>query len=125
METGDLSLPDLIKNSRSAQAAGLAGYALRLLTDAQMQVWKGIQLTSEQSLHDTPCASVSYYSDAHTPRVPALAVATGSHVFIYRNLRPYYRFSLPKEVPHEEERTVWYLHYPLQTTVHIPVHIKL
>lgn len=39
--------------------------------------------------------------------LPALAVASGSHVYIYRNLRPYYKFVLPPEDIHPEEETVW------------------
>ncbi len=38
------------------------------------------------------CCSLA---DANTPRTPAVAVATGSFVYVYRNLRPYFKFTLP------------------------------
>ena len=67
-----------------------------------------MQLASEQALQDIPSAIVTYYSDSQSAALPALAIAIGSNVFIYRNLRPYYKFALPKEVVHEEEKTIWY-----------------
>ena len=58
---------------------------------------------------DVPCAIASFYADAQSPRIPALAVAIGPNVFIYRNLRPYYKFTLPLDVVSEIEKTVWYV----------------
>ena len=34
-------------------------------------------------------------ADDKRPRIPSIAVAAGSHMFVYRNMRPYYKFSLP------------------------------
>lgn len=39
----------------------------------------------------SPTGLVVFYGEAAGPRIPALAVAAGSSVYIYRNLRPYYR----------------------------------
>jgi Bardet-Biedl syndrome 1 protein len=60
-----------------------------------MQVWKGTALQSEHNLLEAACSICPFYSDLSTPRIPALGVAAGAHIFIYRNLRPYYKFTLP------------------------------
>eukprot|EP00951_Prasinocladus_malaysianus_P005795 scaffold40843_cov21-Prasinocladus_malaysianus.AAC.1 len=39
--------------------------------------------------------------------LPALAVASGCNVFIFRNLRPYYKFVIPAEEAHPEEKKIW------------------
>ena len=33
--------------------------------------------------------------DTTDPRTPAVAVAAGSFVYVYKNLRPYFKFTLP------------------------------
>ena len=71
-----------------------------------VQVWAGTQKLSEHALIDTPVAIASFISDTST-RQPSLAVAAGSHIFIYRNLRPYYKFVLPPEEVNSEEQETW------------------
>jgi hypothetical protein len=51
--------------------------------------------------------SMSLRADANTPRTPAVAVATGSCVYVYRNLRPYFKFTLPAVDIHATETSVW------------------
>ena len=91
--------------------AGLAWLGGFLHTDPGIrlpfQVWKGTQLASEHALLDVPCAIASFYADAQSPRIPALAVAIGPNVFIYRNLRPYFKFTLPLDIVSETEKTIW------------------
>ena len=41
------------------------------------------------------------------PRKPAVAVASGPYVFIYRNLRPYFKFTLPPVDIDKQERDIW------------------
>lgn len=60
-----------------------------------IQVWKGTHKASEHALLDVPVALTSFVSDAAPPRLPALAVAAGGCVYIFRNLRPYYKFVVP------------------------------
>ena len=55
-----------------------------------------------------PVAITSFVSETAAPRMPSLAVASGSHVFIYRNLRPYYKFVLPPEDVNLEEQELWW-----------------
>jgi hypothetical protein len=48
------------------------------------------------TLLDVPVAMCAFYPDQLTPRIPSIAVAAGSFVFVYRNLRPYMKFTLPQ-----------------------------
>ena len=50
---------------------------------------------SEHFLLEEPVAVCVYFTDSRQPHTPAVAVAGGGFVFIYRNLRPYFKFSLP------------------------------
>jgi hypothetical protein len=70
-------------------------------------VWKGTTLQSEHNLLEPAVAIVPFYSDLSTPRLPALAVAAGPFVFIYRNLRPYYKFTIPPVDINPQEADVW------------------
>ena len=65
----------------------------------KLKVWKGTALQSEHNLLEAACGICPFYSDLATPRTPALGVAAGAHIFIYRNLRPYYKFTLPAVSP--------------------------
>jgi len=75
--------------------------------DRKLKVWKGAQKMSEHSLLDTPVAIASYIAEASPTRVVSLAVAAGSHIYTYRNLRPYYKFVIPQESVNDEEQTLW------------------
>mmetsp|Transcript_17466 Transcript_17466/g.38031 ORF Transcript_17466/g.38031 Transcript_17466/m.38031 type:complete len:600 (-) Transcript_17466:231-2030(-) len=93
---------------RMADLAGDGEYRL-LIADAskKLKVWKGTVLQSEHNLLEPAVAIASFYSDLSTPRLPALAVAAGPFVFIYRNLRPYYKFTLPPVDIDPQEAEVW------------------
>lgn len=45
--------------------------------------------------------------DTNVPRKPAVAVASGPYVFIYRNLRPYFKFTLPPVELTQQETHIW------------------
>lgn len=62
---------------------------------------------SEHALLDTPSALATFYSDLNKPQTPAVAVASGPYIFIYRNLRPYYKFTLPQVDVDPLEQEVW------------------
>lgn len=61
----------------------------------KLKVYRGTALSSESALLDLPTGLVSFFMDLHEPRVPAVAVASGPCVYIYKNLRPYFKFTLP------------------------------
>jgi Bardet-Biedl syndrome 1 protein len=45
--------------------------------------------------------------DESSPKTPAIAIASGPHIFIYRNLRPYYKFTLPPLQIETLENETW------------------
>lgn len=75
--------------------------------DQKLKVYRGTALVAEHKLLDTPVALCAFYTDMSTPRTPAIAVAAGSHVYVYRNLRPYFKFTVPSVEVAEAETTVW------------------
>lgn len=98
-------------HSACARLADLSGDgdAKLLVADAdrKLKVFKGTALCSEHLLLDVPVAMCAFYSDRAEPRTPSVAVAAGPFVFIYRNLRPYYKVKLPHIDIAEEEAAVW------------------
>jgi len=76
-------------------------------SDCKLKIYKGTTLVSENVLLDAPVSICVFFPDANKPRMPSVAVAAGAFVFIYRNLRPYYKFSLPMLTVDEKERDLW------------------
>ena len=44
---------------------------------------------------DLPTGVCTFYMDTTDPHTPAVAVASGAFVYVYKNLRPYFKFTLP------------------------------
>uniref|UniRef100_A0A8C2XJ10 Bardet-Biedl syndrome 1 n=1 Tax=Cyclopterus lumpus TaxID=8103 RepID=A0A8C2XJ10_CYCLU len=61
----------------------------------KLKVYRGTALMSESTLLDLPAGLVAFFMDLHEPRIPAVAVASGPCVYVYKNLRPYFKFTLP------------------------------
>ena len=61
----------------------------------KLRVFSGVRQRSEHPIasQGEPCAVTSFYADDRLPRVPAVAVAAGPHVYVYRSLRPFVRFT--------------------------------
>jgi Bardet-Biedl syndrome 1 protein len=77
-------------------------------SDKKLKIYTGTTLLSESIMLDAPVAICTFYPDAKTkPRVPSVGVAAGPFVFIYRNLRPWYKFSLPTREPSQQESHAW------------------
>ena len=77
-------------------------------SDKKLKIYTGTTLLSENVLLDAPVSICTFYPDAKAvPRVPNVAVAAGAFVFIYRNLRPWYKFALPPGEVHPEESRAW------------------
>ena len=94
--------------SRSLRFVGTGEHAL-LVADLEqkLRVFKGTRQTSEHPLVDEPVAVCGFYMDEKKPRVPAVGVACGPHVFVYRNLRPYFKFTAPAVELDREELAIW------------------
>ncbi|KAE8740184.1 hypothetical protein FOCC_FOCC014304 [Frankliniella occidentalis] len=76
-------------------------------TNVKLKVYKGTSLHSETALLDVPTGVVSFYMDFSEPRMPAIAVASGSNIYIYKNMRPYFKFSLPSMDVNPLEKDLW------------------
>ena len=76
-------------------------------TDLKLKVFKGASLIKESNLVDVPTALISLYMDNLQPRVPGIAVAAGSSIYIYKNLRPSFQFTLPALDVHAVEKEIW------------------
>jgi len=75
--------------------------------DKKLKIYKGTTLAVEYAILDTPVAMCIIYSEATMPRIPSIAVAAGGHVFIYRQLRPYRKWSCPfVDIP-SAEVSIW------------------
>ncbi|KAF8073129.1 Bbs1 [Scenedesmus sp. PABB004] len=76
--------------------------------DKKLKVWRGTAKASEHALLDAPTAVTSFLPPAASPpRMPTLAVAAGPHVYMFRALRPHYRFTLPPADSSPAEDAVW------------------
>lgn len=80
-----------------------------IIADAQrrLKVFSGTSLVNDSALMTVPAAVASFYMDYRDEvRRPNVAVASGAYIFIYKNLRPYYKFGLPPvELPEVDVRT--------------------
>ncbi|XP_037547229.1 Bardet-Biedl syndrome 1 protein [Nematolebias whitei] len=73
----------------------------------KLKVYRGTALMSESVLLDLPAGLVAFFMDVHEPRIPAVAVASGPCIYVYKNLRPYFKFTLPSLVINTLEQEVW------------------
>ena len=62
---------------------------------------------SENTIIDLPTGVVTFHMDQTEPKVPAVAVASGAHIYIYKNMRPYFKFTLPTLEIHPAEKELW------------------
>ena len=45
--------------------------------------------------------------DQTEPRIPAIAVALGTQIYIFKNSKPYFKFQLPSLEVHPVEKELW------------------
>ncbi len=55
----------------------------------------GTEQTQESPLMEMPTGVCTFYMDTTDPRTPAVAVSCGSLIYVFKNLRPYFKFTLP------------------------------
>ena len=75
--------------------------------DMKLKVFKGTTLFMESAIIDLPTALVTFYMDRNDPRTPAVAVASGPFIYVYKNLRPYFKFTLPTLEVNPVEQDLW------------------
>ena len=73
----------------------------------KLRVYKGTQQVTENTIIDLPTGVVTFHMDTTEPRIPAIAVASAAHIYIYKNLRPYFKFTLPTLEIQPMEKEVW------------------
>ncbi|KAJ3608312.1 hypothetical protein NHX12_025361 [Muraenolepis orangiensis] len=98
---GDMGPPVGGSSSSSSTSTSSCSSSMKL------KVYRGTALMSENTLLDLPTGLVSFLMDLHEPRLPAVAVASGPFVYVYKNLRPYFKFTLPGLEVNALEQDVW------------------
>eukprot|EP00164_Ancoracysta_twista_P002068 GFYU01002724.1.p1 GENE.GFYU01002724.1~~GFYU01002724.1.p1 ORF type:complete len:595 (-),score=154.58 GFYU01002724.1:156-1940(-) len=81
-----------------------------LLADPEqrkLRVYKGTTVVTEHTLLEKPCSICVFYQDEKTPRTPSVAVAAGPYIFIYRHMKPYFKFTLPSLEIDTKENEIW------------------
>lgn len=73
----------------------------------RLKVLKGPTVLTESPLPALPASAATFLMEQHEPRTPALALASGPCVYVYKNLRPYFKFSLPQLPPNPLEQDLW------------------
>eukprot|EP00761_Pharyngomonas_kirbyi_P013648 gb/GECH01013677.1/.p1 GENE.gb/GECH01013677.1/~~gb/GECH01013677.1/.p1 ORF type:complete len:624 (+),score=115.66 gb/GECH01013677.1/:1-1872(+) len=73
----------------------------------KLRVMRGTAIVSEKNLLGDPVAMASYYMDHASPQRPIVAVASGPYLFLYKNMRPHYKFTLPPVGVSSRETKVW------------------
>uniref|UniRef100_A0A915Q5H8 Kinesin motor domain-containing protein n=1 Tax=Setaria digitata TaxID=48799 RepID=A0A915Q5H8_9BILA len=73
----------------------------------RLKVFKGLQLIGENVLSDLPSAIVSFNNEQTQPCPASLAVACGSSILIYKNLKPFYKFTPPSLEINADEAEAW------------------
>ncbi|XP_071492569.1 BBSome complex member BBS1-like [Diadema antillarum] len=75
--------------------------------DMKLKVYKGTSLISENAIIDLPTGVCTFFMDTNEPRVPAIGVASGPYLYVYKNLRPYFKFTLPPLDVNPVEQDLW------------------
>ncbi|XP_076292427.1 BBSome complex member BBS1-like isoform X1 [Lasioglossum baleicum] len=74
----------------------------------KIRVYKGGDQVTEHNMVDRSCGVVGLYTENGEPRSSVLAVGGGSSVYIFKNMRPYYKYCLPHIDVHPKEREIWH-----------------
>ncbi|XP_071794355.1 BBSome complex member BBS1-like [Asterias amurensis] len=73
----------------------------------KLKVYKGTSIMSENTIIELPTGVSTFFMDTNEPRVPAIAVASGPYLYVYKNLRPYFKFTLPPLDVNPVEQDLW------------------
>ncbi|KAM8816045.1 BBSome complex member BBS1 [Rhynchonycteris naso] len=74
---------------------------------SRLKVLKGYNVLSDSPLPALPAAVATFLMDQHNPGTPVLALALGPCVYVYKNLTPYFKFSLPPLPLNTLEQDLW------------------
>lgn len=105
------SLHDVHAYSSCMALANVAGdNDHRLLVASQnkrLKIFRGTSLVGDKIILDVPSALCTYYMFDEESELPAVAIASGACIFIYRKLQPYFKFTLPPLDIHPKEQQIW------------------
>ncbi|XP_050345047.1 Bardet-Biedl syndrome 1 protein homolog [Nymphalis io] len=74
----------------------------------RLKIFKGAMQLSDIALPDLPLGVENIYSSDSTPRtLPLIAVAFSSCIYIYRNLKLFYKYYLPTMELNSSEMEIW------------------
>ncbi|KAG8340788.1 putative Ciliary BBSome complex subunit 1 [Trypanosoma vivax] len=93
----------------TADVYGDGDYKL-FIADAskRLKVFAGTSLSMELRLPGVPSSLTTFYADnIDGMKRPVVAVACGPHVYMFRNLKPLYRYTLPLVELDEAEISLW------------------
>ncbi|XP_023566372.1 Bardet-Biedl syndrome 1 protein isoform X2 [Octodon degus] len=99
-----LALADLHGDGENKLVVGDLGPGGR---NPHLKVLKGPAVLAESPLPSLPAAVATFLMEQHDSRTPALALASGPCVYVYKNLRPYFKFTLPQLPPNPLEQDLW------------------
>lgn len=71
------------------------------------QVFDSTALSHEGNIVEAPVAIVPFHVDVTEPRIPAVALAAGPSIYVYKNTRPYFKFTLPSLPINQLEQDLW------------------
>ena len=57
------------------------------LSNMKLKVFKGTTMIQQNTIMDLPTGVASFYMDTNEPKTPAVAVASGPYIYVYKNLR--------------------------------------
>ncbi|KAH9408723.1 Bardet-Biedl syndrome 1 protein, partial [Tyrophagus putrescentiae] len=97
-----ISLADLYQDGDYRLLIGDIGFT----GSPKLKVYHGTYLQCENLLVDIPCGVVVVHNDK-PELTTSVIVASGSYLFVYRNLKPFYKFSLPPLETNKIESDAW------------------
>ncbi|CAB3410752.1 unnamed protein product [Caenorhabditis bovis] len=71
----------------------------------KLKVFKGVAPFAESSLADMPTAIIHFINELSS--LPSIAVAAGPSLLIYKNLKPFYKFTVPSSPVNAVEQQAW------------------
>ncbi|KAI8435331.1 hypothetical protein MSG28_003656 [Choristoneura fumiferana] len=102
---GNLSLVDLHNDNEYRLLLGDLG---RGEEGPRLRIFQGVRQVSDMILPDLPLAVVSLYTNESQPMsLPIIAVAFSSCIYIYRNMKLFYKYYLPSVELSTNETEIW------------------
>ncbi|XP_065155693.1 Bardet-Biedl syndrome 1 protein homolog isoform X2 [Atheta coriaria] len=74
---------------------------------SRLKVYKGTLLTADQTLPDVPSGIISFYTDPSDNKYPAVGIACGLDLLIYKNNKPFFKFVVPSLPISPLEVDIW------------------